>query len=168
MSQAGATGIDGALLFTPKIFGDDRGAFFEAFRASWLAPAKPMVQWNISRSAAGVVRGLHYHRLQSDYWLVPAGHIRVALVDLRPKSPTHRKGVCLELRDNKPQGLLIPPGVLHGYSIIRDATVMYLVDVEYTGKDEYGVRWNDPALAIPWPIADPILSERDRALPCLA
>jgi dTDP-4-dehydrorhamnose 3,5-epimerase len=164
------TAIHGTLLFTPKIFGDDRGAFFEAFRASWLAPARPMVQWNISRSAAGVVRGLHYHRLQSDYWLVPAGHIRVALVDLRPKSATYKRALCLELRDDKPQGLLIPPGVLHGYSILRDATVMYLVDVEYTGKDEFGVRWNDPALALPpqwYDTPSPTLSTRDATAPML-
>src|SRR5580698_10411096 len=98
MSIKSETGIAGALTFTPKVFADGRGAFFEAFRASWLSPPKPQVQWNISRSAAGVVRGLHYHRLQTDYWLVPDGAIRVALVDLRPTSSTHRKAVCLELR----------------------------------------------------------------------
>jgi len=170
MIEPGLTGVDGALLFTSKVFGDGRGSFFEAFRASWLTPAKPMVQWNISRSAAGVVRGLHYHRLQSDFWVVPAGHVRVALVDVRPESATHKKAVCLDLREELPQGLIIPPGVLHGYAIVRDATVMYLVDVEYTGKDEYGVRWNDPALGLPLPwyqTASPTLSNRDATAPLL-
>src|SRR5580704_6251946 len=101
MSEIQPTGIDGALLFVPKVFGDDRGAFYEAFRASWTTPPKPMVQWNISRSVAGVVRGLHFHRLQTDYWLVPDGRVRVALVDLRPASATHRKALCVELSGDK-------------------------------------------------------------------
>jgi dTDP-4-dehydrorhamnose 3,5-epimerase len=170
MSQRGETGIDGTFVFTPKVFADGRGAFFEGFRASWLSPPKPQVQWNISRSGAGVVRGLHYHRLQTDYWLVPDGAVRVALVDLRPTSSTHRKAICLELRADEPKGLLIPPGVLHGYAILKDATVMYLVDVEYTGKDEYGVRWNDPALGLPavwYDIPTPTLSNRDVNAPML-
>ena len=143
------TGIDGAVTFSPQVFGDSRGSFCEAFRASWLNPPRGMVQWNVSRSTAGVVRGLHYHRLQSDFWFVPAGRIQVALVDVRTKSPTHKKALCLELNGEKPKGLIIPPGVLHGYAIVEAATVMYLVDVEYTGGDEYGVRWNDPALGLP-------------------
>jgi dTDP-4-dehydrorhamnose 3,5-epimerase len=170
MSTMESTGIDGAVLFTPKVFGDDRGAFFEAFRASWTKPAKAMVQWNISRSAEGVVRGLHYHRLQSDYWFVPTGHVRVALVDMRPKSPTSRKALCLDLKEDQPRGLLIPPGVLHGYAILKAATVMYLVDVEYTGGDEYGVRWNDPALGLPpiwYDVPTPTLSNRDANAPML-
>ena len=164
------TGIDGAVAYLPQVHGDDRGSFCEAFRASWLDPARAMVQWNISRSAGGVVRGLHYHRLQSDFWFVPAGRIRVALVDLRSKSATHRKAMCLELSGQTPKGLLIPPGVLHGYAILEAATVMYLVDVEYTGGDEYGVRWNDPALGLPaewYSIASPTLSGRDAKAPML-
>jgi dTDP-4-dehydrorhamnose 3,5-epimerase len=163
------TGIEGCVTFTPKVFGDDRGAFFEAYRASW-TPKFQVAQWNISRSTSGVVRGLHYHRLQSDYWLVPDGHVRVALVDLRPKSPTHMKAVCLELRGDKPSSLLIPPGVVHGYAIIKSATVMYLVNVEYTGQDEYGVRWNDPALGLPavwYDTPSPVLSGRDSTAPML-
>jgi dTDP-4-dehydrorhamnose 3,5-epimerase len=170
MSTKSETGIAGALTFAPKVFSDGRGAFFEAFRASWLSPATPQVQWNISSSAAGVVRGLHYHRLQTDYWFVPHGAIRVALVDLRPQSATHRNALCLDLRGDTPRGLLIPPGVLHGYTILQDAQVMYLVDVEYTGKDEYGVRWNDPALGLPpqwYDIPTPTLSNRDSTAPML-
>jgi dTDP-4-dehydrorhamnose 3,5-epimerase len=171
MSMPEETGIDGTVLFAPKVFGDDRGSFFEAYRASWIGGGQfAVAQWNISRSGAGVVRGLHYHRLQSDYWLVPDGHVRVALVDLRPKSVTYRKALCLELNSKQPRALLIPPGVLHGYAIIKDATVMYLVNVEYTGKDEYGVRWNDPALGLPaewYGISSPTLSGRDTAAPML-
>ena len=171
MNYSEPTGIDGAVLFLPKVFGDDRGSFFEAYRASWIAgDGFKVAQWNISRSTMGVVRGLHYHRLQSDYWLVPDGQVRVALVDVRPKSASYRKALCLELSGKAPRALLIPPGVLHGYAIIKDATVMYLVNVEYTGRDEYGVRWNDPALELPtewYAIPSPILSARDSAAPML-
>jgi len=170
MSSPIETGIEGATLYAPKVFSDGRGFFFEGMRASWLPGDRRWVQWNISRSAANVVRGLHFHRLQSDYWLVADGAIRVALVDLRPRSATHKKAVCLEIDSANPRGLIIPPGVLHGYRILKDATVMYLVDHEYTGKDEYGVRWNDPALGLPphWSdLAEPTLSNRDSIAPFL-
>jgi dTDP-4-dehydrorhamnose 3,5-epimerase len=170
MSES-AVGIDGVKLIKLKVFGDQRGAFYEAFRASWMGDQKRWVQWNVSSSAANVVRGLHFHKLQTDYWLVPAGKIQVALVDLRHGSPTARAAQCVMLDGADPHGLCIPPGVLHGYRIIESATVMYLVDVEYTGKDEYGVRWNDPALGLPaqWYGAPaPTLSPRDAGAPMLA
>jgi dTDP-4-dehydrorhamnose 3,5-epimerase len=171
MSTLLDTNIDGVKLARPKVFGDDRGAFFEALRSSWFNDRQRWVQWNVSKSAAGVVRGLHFHKLQTDYWLVTTGSLLVALVDLRPNSPTHRAAACIPLDAAEPQGLYIPPGVLHGYKIVRDATVMYMVDVEYTGKDEYGVRWNDPALKLPPNWYDgppPTLSNRDAAAPMLA
>jgi len=170
MSTAVPTGIDGATLFKPKVFGDGRGFFFEGFRASWVNSDRTWVQWNISRSAANVVRGLHYHQIQSDYWLVTDGAVRVALVDVRPSSPTNRKAVTIDLEASNPHGLIIPPGVLHGYRILKDATMQYLVNNEYSGKDEYGVRWNDPALGLPphwYDVADPILSGRDTTAPFL-
>ena len=117
------------------------GSFLEAFRASWFVEKQRWVQWNVSRSTGSVVRGLHFHKLQTDYWMVVAGKLQVALVDLRPKSPTFKEAKCLTLDAAEPQGLYIPPGVLHGYRIAKEGTIMYLVDVEYTGKDEYGVRW---------------------------
>ena len=163
--------IDGVKLIKLKVFGDQRGGFYEAFRASWMGDQKRWVQWNVSMSAADVVRGLHFHKLQTDYWLVPNGRIQVALVDLRPGSPTKRAARCVVLDGTDPHGLCIPPGVLHGYRIVEAATVMYLVDVEYTGQDEYGVRWNDPALGLPadWYAGPaPTLSPRDAAAPMLA
>lgn len=172
MNTVVETAINGVKLFKPQVFGDGRGAFFEAFRASWLNNDRQRwVQWNISKSAGNVVRGLHFHKLQTDYWLVTDGKIQVALVDLRAKSPTFRTAITLILDATEPQGLVIPPGVIHGYKILVDATVMYLVDVEYTGKDEYGVRWNDPALKLPPSWYDgptPTLSGRDAAAPLLA
>jgi dTDP-4-dehydrorhamnose 3,5-epimerase len=170
LSQQLETGIDGAKLVLLDMFGDERGSFFEVFRASWFDPRQRWAQWNVSRSTGNVVRGLHFHKLQTDFWMVPSGKIQVALVDLRAKSPTHRTAKTIILEESEPRGLYIPPGVLHGYKIVKEATVMYLVDVEYTGKDEYGVRWNDPALGLPADWYDgqtPTLSNRDAKAPML-
>jgi dTDP-4-dehydrorhamnose 3,5-epimerase len=164
-------GIDGAKLTKLTVWEDERGSFFEAFRASWFAEQRQRwVQWNVSRSTGCVVRGLHFHKLQTDYWHVVAGSLQVALVDLRPKSPTYKTAKCLVLSADEPQGIYIPPGVLHGYKISTDATIMYLVDVEYTGKDEFGVRWNDPALQLPkewYGGPEPSVSKRDATAPLL-
>ncbi|MGD0461554.1 MAG: dTDP-4-dehydrorhamnose 3,5-epimerase [Tepidisphaeraceae bacterium] len=165
------TGIDGAKLTKLTLWQDERGAFLEAFRASWFADRQRWVQWNVSRSSGSVVRGLHFHKLQTDYWIVLAGKLQVALVDLRPKSPTYKAAKCLSLDSAEPEGLYIPPGILHGYKVMSEATMMYLVDVEYTGKDEYGVRWNDPALGLPkswYDGPEPAVSKRDATAPLLA
>jgi dTDP-4-dehydrorhamnose 3,5-epimerase len=170
VSETLDTGVHGAKLIKLKKFGDDRGFFFEAFRASWFTDRQRWVQWNVSHSQGNVVRGLHFHKLQTDFWIVPEGKVLVALVDLREKSPTYRIAECIPLSADDPHGLYIPPGVLHGYKILGSATVMYLVDNEYTGRDEYGVRWNDPALALPKNWYDgptPTLSGRDSAAPLL-
>lgn len=170
MSTPQETGIDGTKLYPLKKFGDSRGYFYEAFRGSWFSDRQRWVQWNVSHSEGNVVRGLHFHKLQTDFWVVPAGKIQVALVDLRSTSPTYKIAKTIPLEESNPQGLFIPPGVVHGYKIINTATVMYLVDVEYTGQDEYGVRWNDPALNLPqdWYTGpEPTLSNRDAAAPFL-
>ncbi len=163
------TGIDGVKLVLLTKREDERGYFYEAFRASWFAN-RPWAQWNVSHSTGSVVRGLHFHKLQTDFWVVPEGKITVALVDLRPGSPTHRVARTIPLSAAEPKGLYIPPGVLHGYRIEGSATIMYLVDVEYTGKDEYGVRWNDPALGLPkswYEGGSPTVSKRDSGAPML-
>ncbi len=165
------TGIDGAKLTKLTVWEDERGAFLEAFRASWFDRQR-WVQWNVSRSTGAVVRGLHFHKSQTDYWIAVAGKLQVALVDLRPKSPTYKAAKCLVLDSAEPEGLYIPPGVLHGYKVMSgEATIMYLVDVEYTGKDEHGVRWNDPALGLPkswYDGPEPAVSKRDATAPLLA
>jgi dTDP-4-dehydrorhamnose 3,5-epimerase len=164
-------GIDGAKLTKLTVWEDERGSFFEAFRASWFAEQRQRwMQWNVSRSTGSVVRGLHFHKLQTDYWHVVAGRVLVGLVDLRPKSLTYKVAKCITLDAADPQGLYIPPGVVHGYKIQKDATIMYLVDVEYTGKDEYGVRWNDPDLGLPkewYDGPEPAVSKRDSTAPML-
>ena len=164
-------GIDGAKLTKLMVREDERGWFIEAFRASWFAEQRQRwMQWNVSHSAGCVVRGLHFHKLQTDYWHVVAGKLEVALVDLRPKSPTYKAAKCITLDAAEPQGIYIPPGVLHGYKTRKNATMMYLVDMEFTGKDEFGVRWNDPALELPkswYDGPEPSVSERDANAPLL-
>ncbi|MFI5378442.1 MAG: dTDP-4-dehydrorhamnose 3,5-epimerase family protein [Tepidisphaerales bacterium] len=165
-----ATAIDGVRLATLTSHADARGSFCEAFRASWFGGGRSWVQWNVSRSNAGVLRGLHFHRLQTDYWFVVDGLLQVALVDLRPDSISHRQALCLELDGAVPSGLIIPPGVVHGYRALRDTTLMYLLDREYNGSDECGVRWDDPALGLAesWYAGPkPVLSARDAAAPML-
>ncbi|MGA2500049.1 MAG: dTDP-4-dehydrorhamnose 3,5-epimerase [Tepidisphaeraceae bacterium] len=165
-----ATAIDGVRLVRLACHADARGSFCEAFRASWFGGDRPWVQWNFSRSKAGVLRGLHFHRQQTDYWFVVDGLLQVALVDLRPDSISHRQSLCMELDGAVPSGLIIPPGVVHGYRALRHTTMMYLLDQEYNGADEYGVRWNDRALGLPeswYGGPQPVLSSRDAAAPML-
>lgn len=164
-----AVGIEGVLLRPLERHPDDRGWFAEDYRRSWLPGARAMVQGNVSFSRAGVLRGLHFHRQQADWWTVLAGAAFVGLYDLRAGSPTEGVGVGLRLdADEALHGLYIPPGVAHGFYAERDLLLHYLVDAEHTGADEHGVAWDDPGLGIPWPDPAPITSERDRSNPSLA
>lgn len=147
---------------------DDRGRFIETFRQEWIASAAPMIQGNRSDSEAGAVRALHYHLHQSDYWYEPTGRIFVGLHDLRRSSPTKGNTYTVEIGDTAQIGVYIPPGVAHGFQAVTDATLTYLVDRYYDPADEHGVAWDDPDAGIPWPIANAILSDRDRANPKIA
>lgn len=160
-------GLAGVLLVRLDVHIDDRGSLVETFRQEWVPGASPMVQATRSDSRRGVVRGLHYHRRQADYWYVPRGRIFVAMIDLRRSSPTGRKTLTLEMDEGDGLGLYIPPGVAHGFQAVTDATLMYLVDRYYDSSDEHGLAWDDPDAAIAWPIGDPILSDRDRGNPKL-
>ena len=146
--------------------GDERGRFLETFRKSWFPERSwEIVQTNRSDSKAGVLRGLHYHFHQVDYWYVPNGRIRVGLADLRTASPTCGASQVVEIGDDNQMGIFIPCGVAHGFYAITDATLTYLVDNYYDGADEFGVAWNDPDLAVPWQVENPILSGRDQRNP---
>jgi dTDP-4-dehydrorhamnose 3,5-epimerase len=127
-----------------------------------------MVQGNRSDSAAGTIRGLHFHRKQADYWLCLKGRLLVCLHDVRPSSPTTgvTQGIILDGSTNA--GIYIPPGVLHGFGALEDSTLTYLVDNFYDSTDEFGVRYDDPAIGFDWPISNPILSERDSQCPTIA
>jgi dTDP-4-dehydrorhamnose 3,5-epimerase len=160
--------IRGVYTVALRAFGDDRGYFFESFRQSWLPGVPAMVQGNVSFSKAGVLRGMHYHLRQADFWLVLSGHVRAALYDVRASSPTRGASQLLELGDAHPVGLYIPPGVAHGFYALSPSIMTYLVDQYYDNSDEKGIRWNDPALDLDWGARDPIVSTRDQENPPLA
>ena len=155
-------------LVSLESFGDDRGRFTETFRKEWFPQRSwDIVQTNRSESKAGVLRGLHYHFHQVDYWFVAAGRIRAAMHDLRPDSPTRGATQMLEIGEENQIGLFIPVGVAHGFVTLKDAILIYIVDNYYSGTDEYGVAWNDPDLDISWGVESPIVSARDAANPLL-
>jgi dTDP-4-dehydrorhamnose 3,5-epimerase len=158
--------ITGVYIAQLRPFADERGRFIETFRKEWFPQRTwETIQSNRSDSKAGVLRGLHYHHHQVDYWYVQSGRIRAALYDLRPSSPTYRAAQTLEMDDQS--GLFIPIGVAHGFLALTDATLTYVVDNYYDGRDEFGVAWNDPDLGLDWGTSTPIISPRDQANPRL-
>ncbi|MCC6168515.1 MAG: dTDP-4-dehydrorhamnose 3,5-epimerase family protein [Caldilineaceae bacterium] len=163
-----SSAIPGVKLVKFRVFSDSRGQFMETFRKDWFPERSwEIIQSNRSESAAGVLRGLHFHHHQVDYWQVVNGSIRVALADLRRQSPTYGQVETIDLDAANPMGLFIPVGVAHGFLACTAATLLYLVDNYYDGSDEHGIAWNDPDLAIPWGIQTPTLSDRDCANPTL-
>lgn len=165
-----STTIGGVYFARLRTFGDERGRFTETFRKEWFPQRSwNIVQMNRSDSQAGVLRGLHFHHKQVDYWYVLAGRIRAGLVDLRPHSPTYRATQTVEMGEENNVGLFIPLGVAHGFVALTAVTLTYIVDNYYDGNDEFGIAWNDPALNLDWQITTPpILSGRDAANPLLA
>jgi dTDP-4-dehydrorhamnose 3,5-epimerase len=168
MAESSGVEIEGVLLFGLTAHEDSRGLVSEIFRSEWV-PRVEMVQANLSVSRAGVLRGLHFHRLQADYWCVLTGTAFVGLFDLRVGSPTFgAKGELTLSTELGRSSLFIPPGVAHGFYAETDLMLAYFVDRTFDGTDEFGVAWDDPELGISWPNREPILSDRDRANPPLA
>lgn len=160
--------IAGVRFVQLKAFGDERGRFLETFRKEWFPERSwQNFQTNRSDSKAGVLRGLHYHFRQVDYWYVTRGRVRVGLADLRRSSPTFGASQVVEIGEDNEMGIFIPCGVAHGFYTITDATLTYLVDNYYDGADEFGVLWNDEELAVNWGVSDPLLSRRDQENPIL-
>jgi dTDP-4-dehydrorhamnose 3,5-epimerase len=166
---------------------DGRGSFRELWRASAFpaltaeetgAPpgTEPrFVQANLSTSATGVLRGLHYHRRQLDYWVVLSGAALVALVDVRPLAErTGDRAIVETRRLDADDWVVIPAGVAHGFLALEPLELLYLVTNEFDNTDELGFAWDDPAVGVPWPAIPgtpdgrPILSDRDRSNPSLA
>lgn len=154
---------------------DDRGFFCERFHVEKLAALGVMdrfVQINHSRSRAGVLRGLHFQHtpLQGKLVGVTRGRILDVAVDLRPNSPRFCQSVAVELSDENGELLWIPAGFGHGFCVLGDAPadVLYNVTAHYAPGGESGVQFDDAAFGIHWPIAAPVISDRDRALPTLA
>jgi dTDP-4-dehydrorhamnose 3,5-epimerase len=163
-----STLIKDVQIVTLKLFVDERGRFIETFRKEWFPQRSwQIIQTNRSDSKAGVLRGLHYHFHQVDYWYAVAGRIRAGLFDMRADSPTYGTVQAIELGEDNQLGLFIPIGVAHGFVALTDATLIYVVDNYYDSQDEHGVAWNDPDIAMPWGVESPLISPRDAANPFL-
>ena len=165
---------------------DVRGSFRELWRASAYPseglpadlaglPGARFVQANLSTSAPGVLRGLHYHRRQLDRWIVASGRALVALVDVRPVVDGAGAAVVETRELGADDTVEIPAGVAHGFLALEALELIYLVTGEFDASDELGFAWDDPAVAVPWPSpvpgppdGRPILSDRDRSNPSLA
>jgi dTDP-4-dehydrorhamnose 3,5-epimerase len=157
--------IAGVLVVEPESHADARGRFVETYRREWFPDGLEMVQSNRSEKSAGTLTGLHYHRRQTDYWYLLRGAARVGLCDLRRGSPTEGAILVVELVADEERGLLVPPGVAHGFAAVTDVLLTYLVDHYYDPADELGVAWDDPDIGIDWGITEPVLSDRDAQLP---
>jgi dTDP-4-dehydrorhamnose 3,5-epimerase len=167
--------IEGLLLLAPRKFEDDRGYFFEAWRQDVFdkLAGREIVfrQDNVSFSRRGVLRGLHYQRApqaQGKLVSVSSGKIFDVAVDLRTDSPSFGRHVALELSAEDQRMLWIPEGFAHGFLVLsQTAMVHYKTTRPYAPDLEGAIRWNDPDLAIPWPMgsAKPLLSPKDEAAP---
>jgi dTDP-4-dehydrorhamnose 3,5-epimerase len=167
--------IPEVLLIMRDRFADSRGWFTELHNEANLRVAGfdvRFVQDNLSLSAPGVLRGLHFQVGPEQGKLVSCvqGRIYDVAVDIRPGSPTYRQHVAAELSADGGESLWVPPGFAHGFAVVgsEPALVLYKVDQHRSSEGERGIIWNDPTLAIPWPIGAPTLSQRDGALPTLA
>jgi dTDP-4-dehydrorhamnose 3,5-epimerase len=167
--------IPEVVLVRARAFADARGFFMEAYkRSEFVANGIPhsFVQDNFSRSARrGVLRGLHYQKApkaQGKLVMVLRGRIWDVAVDIRRGSPTYGRWVAAELSEEDHTMLWVPPGFAHGFCVLSDgADVLYKCTDEYAPELDRGVRWDDPELGIPWPVEEPVLSEKDRSWPGL-
>ena len=168
------TALPGVVIIEPAVARDDRGLFLETWRADAFAAAGiavAFVQDNYSRSARGTLRGLHWQwrKPQAKLVRVVAGSIFDVVVDVRRDSPTFGRWVGLELSAESFRQVYIPVGFAHGFCVTSEvAEVEYKCTDFYDPPSERGLIWNDPEVAIAWPIQDPILSERDKKHPRLS
>jgi dTDP-4-dehydrorhamnose 3,5-epimerase len=163
------TEIPDVVIIEPKVFGDPRGFFLEAFQSQRYAEAgikRPFLQDNLSRSAYGVLRGLHIQnpRAQGKLVTVVRGSVLDVAVDVRIGSPTFARHVSVELNEDNRRQLWVPRGFAHGFVTLSDtADFFYKCDEYYSPADESVIRWNDPVLGIKWGVKDPTISARDGA-----
>ena len=162
------TELPGVLIIEPSVFGDDRGFFLEIYQRRRFAEAgitTEFVQDNLSLSMRGVLRGLHYQHPTGQAKLIQvlAGEVFDVVLDVRSGSPTIGLWQTTILTGDNKRQLFVPPGFAHGFCVMRDHTLFhYKVSDYYAPLHEVSVRWNDPDLAIPWPIPEPTLSDKDR------
>jgi dTDP-4-dehydrorhamnose 3,5-epimerase len=165
-----STDLPGVLIIEPKVFGDDRGVFYESFNAQAFEQATGLqttfVQDNHSRSRKGVLRGLHYQleHTQGKLVRVTAGEVLDVAVDLRRSSPHFGRWASVRLSAQNNRQLWIPPGFAHGFVVLSDnAEFLYKTTDYYTPSAERCIRWDDPTLAIDWQLDEaPQLSEKDQ------
>lgn len=168
------TDLPGVTIIEPRVFGDERGFFFESFHAPRFAEHGIDIairQSNVSRSACGVLRGLHYQwpRPQGKLVQVLEGEVYDVAVDIRHGSPTFgRWAACVLSAENK-RLFWVPEGFAHGFAVTSDHAIFcYHCTEIYDSAADAGIRWNDAAIAVDWPIAEPQLSGKDAAAPFLA
>lgn len=168
------TKLEGCVIIKPKVFGDERGFFKETFQAERYKDAGltlPFVQDNYSRSAQGVLRGLHFQKTKPQGKLVSCslGEVFDVAVDLRPNSPTYGQWEGVTLSESNHIQFYVPPGFAHGFVVVSEvADFQYKCTDYYDQSDEGGIIWNDPDIAISWPFESPLLSDKDRQLPTLS
>lgn len=169
------TALPGVVIIEPKVHADPRGFFMETYKKSEFAAAGialDFVQENHSRSVAGTLRGLHLQRppkAQAKLVRVLEGEIFDVAADIRPDSPTYGVWVGARLSSENRRSMFIPAGFAHGFCVVSaEAQVIYKTSDEYAPELESGVRWDDPVLAIQWPCAEPLLSDRDKKWPKLS
>lgn len=167
--------IDGAYLFEPTPHGDDRGFFCRTFDRDVVASVgidpDGFVQDSVSRSGLGVLRGMHLRAGRGEAKLVrcSTGVVFDVVVDLRPGSPTYRNQAHFRLSGQTQVTLYVPAGCAHGFQSLTDpADVSYRIDRAHDPAEDVSIAWNDPELAIPWPLPGALMSERDRRAPSLA
>jgi dTDP-4-dehydrorhamnose 3,5-epimerase len=166
--------IEGLVIVKPRVFPDGRGFFLETYKKSEYAAngiTEDFVQDNHSKSSRGVLRGLHFQRAphaQGKLVRVTRGRVWDVAVDIRPGSATYGKWYGLELSEENRTMFYIPAGFAHGFVTLEDDTeFMYKCTAEYNKESEGGLIWNDPDLAIEWPVTDVLVSEKDQVLPRL-
>ena len=168
------TALPGVVIVEPQVFEDKRGLVFESYQAARYAAAglpERFVQDNHSRSLRGTLRGLHYQLRQPQGKLVRVvvGSVYDVAVDIRRGSPTFGRWVGVELSAANRRQLYIPPGFAHGYCVPSEASeVEYKCTAYYAPEDERGLLWNDPTIAIVWPMTSaPLVSDKDKTFPRL-
>jgi dTDP-4-dehydrorhamnose 3,5-epimerase len=166
--------IPGLILVKPQVFGDDRGFFLELYKHSDFVRAgigEHLVQDNYSKSAKGVLRGLHYQKhpkAQGKLVTCIKGRIYDVAVDIRKSSPYYGKWASVELSEENKHLLYVPPGFAHGFQVLSNAAeVLYKCTEEYSPSDDRGIIWNDPEINIAWPLQYPTLSGKDKIHPFL-
>jgi dTDP-4-dehydrorhamnose 3,5-epimerase len=169
-----ATEVPDVLIIDPKLFGDQRGFFLETYQSTRYVEhgiSRPFVQDNLSRSAHGVLRGLHLQtpKAQGKLVSVMRGRVLDVAVDVRVGSPHFGRHVAVELSEDNRRQLWVPRGFAHGFVVLSEtADFFYKCDEFYHPKDEIVVRWNDPAIGIKWGVENPSLAARDAAAPLLS